>query len=76
MLKCTMNKLCLQPLPPSSAASVGARNECVHVSVSHTICKASVTHFSECAVSARRKVFKVILSGLSVSTVSVPPLML
>ena len=43
-------------------SSLGARNECVHVSVNHTICKASVTHFSECAV----KVFKVVLSSLSV----------
>ena len=54
-------------------SSLGARNECVHVSVNHTICKASVTHFSECAVNVRRKVFKVVLSSLSVSTVSVPP---
>ena len=37
------------------------------------ICKASVTHFSECAVNVRRKVFKIVLSSLSVSTVSVPP---
>ena len=54
-------------------SSLGARNECVHVSVNHTICKASVTHFSECAVNVRRKVFKIVLSSLSVSTVSVPP---
>ena len=32
-----------------------------------------MTHFSECAVNVRRKVFKVVLSSLSVSTVSVPP---
>ena len=54
-------------------SSLGVRNESVHVSVNHTICKASVTHFSECAVNVRRKVFKVVLSCLSVSTVSVPP---
>ena len=54
-------------------SSVGARNECVHVSVNHTICKASVTHFSECAVNVRRKVFRVVLSSLYVSAASVPP---
>ena len=54
-------------------SSLGARNECVHVSVNHTICKASVTHFSECAVNVRRKVFKVVLSSLFASKVSVPP---
>ena len=48
----------------------GARNECVHVSVNHTICKASLTHFSECAVHVRHKD---VLSSLSVNTVSVPP---
>ena len=42
------------------------------VSVNHTICKTSVTHFSECAVNVRRKMFKLVLSSLSVSTVSVP----
>ena len=42
-------------------------------SVNHAICKASVTHFSECAVNVCRRVFKVVLSSLSVSTVSVPP---
>ena len=31
-----------------------------------------MTHFSQCAVNVRRKVFKVVLSSLSVSTVSVP----
>ena len=31
-----------------------------------------MTHFSECAVNVRHKVFKVVLSSLSVSTVSVP----
>ena len=36
----------------------GARNECVQVSVNHTIYKASVTHFSECAVNVCRKVSK------------------
>ena len=38
------------------------------------ICKASVTHFSECAVNVRRKVFKVVFSSLSVNAVSVPPI--
>ena len=52
-------------------SSLGARNECVNVSVNHTICKASVTHFSECTVNVHRKVFKVVLSSLSVNTVSV-----
>ena len=55
------------------SSSLDVRNECVHVSVNHTICKASVTHFSECAVNVRRKVFKVVLLSLSVNTVSVPP---
>ena len=32
-----------------------------------------MTHFSECAVNVRRKVFKVVLSSLSVNTVSIPP---
>ena len=32
-----------------------------------------MTHFSKSAVNARRKVFKVALSSLSVNTVSVPP---
>ena len=32
-----------------------------------------MTHFSECAVNVRHKVFKVVLSSLSVSRVSVPP---
>ena len=32
-----------------------------------------MTHFSECAVNVRCKVFKVVLSSLSVNTVSVPP---
>ena len=41
------------------------------VSVNHTIWKASVTHFSECALNVCRKVFKVVLSSLSVNTVSV-----
>ena len=40
---------------------------------SYTICKASVTYFSECAVNIRHKVFKVVLSSLFVSTVSVAP---
>ena len=52
--------------------SLGARNECVHVSVNHTICKASMTHFSECAVNVCRTVFKVVSSSLSIGTVSVP----
>ena len=52
-------------------SSLSARNECVHVSVNHTICKASVTHFSECTINVHRKVFKVVLSSLSVNTVSV-----
>ena len=34
-------------------SSLGARNKCVHVSVNHTICKASVAHFSECVVNVR-----------------------
>ena len=50
----------------------GARNECIHVSVNNAICKTSVTHFSECAVNVYRKVFKVVLSSLSVNTVSFP----
>ena len=54
-------------------SSLDARNECVHVSVNHTICKVSVTHFSECAFNVPRKVFKIVSSSLSVSTVSVPP---
>ena len=37
------------------------------------IFKASVTHVSECAVNVCRKVFKVDLSRLSVSAISVPP---
>ena len=48
-----------------------SHSECVHVSVDYTICKVSVTHFSECAVNVLRKV---ILSSLSVNTVSVPPI--
>ena len=36
-------------------SSLSARNECVHVSVTHTVYKASVTHFSECAVNVRHK---------------------
>ena len=51
---------------------LGARKECVSVSVNHTICKASATHFSESAVNVRRKVFKVVLSCLPISTVPVP----
>ena len=51
-------------------SSLVARNECVHVSVKHTICKASVTHFSDCAVNVHRKVFKVVSSSLSGNTVS------
>ena len=54
-------------------SSLDARNECFNVFVNDTICKASVTHFSECAVDVRRKVFKVVLLCLSVSTISVPP---
>ena len=54
-------------------SSPGARNECVHVSVKNAICKATVTHFNECAVNIPRKVFKVLLPSLSVNTVSVPP---
>ena len=54
-------------------SSLGARNECVHVSVNHTIYKASVTDFTECAVNVRRKVFKVVLSSLFASKVSVSP---
>ena len=45
----------------------------VYVSVNHTICKASVTHFNKCAVNVHHNVFKVVLSSLSFSTVSVPP---
>ena len=45
----------------------------VNVSVIHTICKTSVTHFSEYHVNVHHKVFKVVLSSLSVSTVSAPP---
>ena len=56
------------------SSSFGVRNECVLFSVSHTICKASVIHFSECALNFCCKVFKVVLSSLSVSTVSVPPI--
>ena len=37
-----------------------ARNGCVHVSVNNLICKASVTHFSECAANVHHKVFKVL----------------
>ena len=48
-----------------------AMNECVHVSVKHTIRKASVTHFSECVVNVHRKVFKVVLSSLSDNAISV-----
>ena len=54
-------------------SSLGARNECVHVSVNQTICRASVTHFSECAGNVRRKVFKIVLSSISVNAVSVSP---
>ena len=54
-------------------SSLGARNECVHVSVNHTICKDSVIHFGECAVNVHCKVFKIALSSLSVRTVSVSP---
>ena len=53
-------------------SSLGARKECVPVSVNHTICKASVTHFSECAINVRPKLFKVLLSSLSVSIVFIP----
>ena len=31
--------------------SLGARNECVHVSGNRTMCKASVTDFGECAIN-------------------------
>ena len=55
------------------SSSLGARNKCVHVPVNHTICKASLTHFSECAANVRREVFKFVLSSLLVRTVSVPP---
>ena len=54
-------------------SSLGPRNDCVHVSVNHTICKASVTHSSKCAVNVHRKLFKVVSSGFSVSPVSVLP---
>ena len=40
-------------------SSLGDTNKCVHVSVNHTICKAFVTHFRECAVNNYREVFKV-----------------
>ena len=40
--------------------------------VNHTICQASVTHFSG-AVNVRRKVSKVVLSSSSISKISVPP---
>ena len=49
------------------------RCECGHVSINCTICKASVTHFSEYTVNIRCKVFKVVLPSLSVNTVSFPP---
>ena len=39
-------------------SSLGARNECVHVSINHTICKAFMTLFSECAANVCHKVFK------------------
>ena len=39
-------------------SSLGARKECVPVSVNHTICKASATHFSESAVNVRQKCSK------------------
>ena len=58
---------------PVYNSSLGDSNECVHFSVNHTVCKASVTHFSKCVVNVRRKVFKVVLSSLSVNTASVPP---
>ena len=54
-------------------SSLGAKNECVHVSVNNTSCKASVTHFSKCVTNVHYKVFKVVLPSLSVNTVSVPP---
>ena len=54
-------------------SSLGARKECVPVSVNHAICKASATHFSESAVNVRRKVFRVVLSCLPISAVPVPP---
>ena len=53
--------------------SLGARNKCVHVSVNHTICKAFLTHFSECAAHVRGDVFKFVLSSFFVCRVSVPP---
>ena len=53
--------------------SLGAKDECVNVSVNQPICETPVTHFRECAVNIRREVFKVFLSSLSISTVSVPP---
>ena len=53
--------------------SLGARNECVQVSVNHAVCKASVTHFSKCAVNVPFKLFKVVLASLSVNGVAVPP---
>ena len=40
--------------------SPSARNGCVHVSVNNLICKASVTHFSECAANVHHKVLKVL----------------
>ena len=52
---------------------LSARHDYVHVSVNHTICKASVTYFSECAVNVLRKAFKLVLRSLSVRTVFVPP---
>ena len=57
----------------SASYSVGAGNECAHISVNHTFCEASETHFSEYPVNFPCEMFKVDLSGLSVNTVSVPP---
>ena len=53
--------------------SLGATNECVHVSVNNAICKDSVTFFSGCTVNIHCKMLKVVLTSVSVNTVSAPP---
>ena len=69
----------IKPVPivvrkcPVYNSSLGAQDECVDASINHTVCQASVTHFSEYPVNVHRKVFKGVLSSLFVSTVSAPP---
>ena len=53
-------------------SSPSGRNECYDVYLNRIICKASVTHFNEYAVNVRCKVFRVVLTTVSVNTVSVP----